>query len=157
MPLNRLQIAPYALDMGFFDWLSGKREVQPSAHNPAGPIVLVVRATDDSLAQALAHRGRPVIAFVHDAPRLVEQIAATGPACVVVEVESAGANGFVVTKWLKSHGGLRTVPLILFSSQVDQGTFNQHMKLRTRADTYVTSSAPAEIELALSPFVTPAV
>ncbi len=139
--------------MGIFDRLFGKKTDRPSAYNPAGPIVLVVRDPEGSLATALKGEGREISAFTHDEPRLLERLVESEPTCVVLQIDSAGTNGFLVTRSLKKDARLRTVPLVLFSAEVDQETFNQHRKLRTHADAYVTSADPDEIAAAVRPLV----
>ena len=46
-------------------------------------------------------------------------------------------NGFPVCNKLKKDPALKDVPLIIMSSESSEETFEQHRKLRTRADDYV--------------------
>ena len=46
-------------------------------------------------------------------------------------------NGFLVCKKIKKTAELENVPLVILSSEVDEETFEQHKKLRTRADDYI--------------------
>jgi Holliday junction resolvase len=114
-------------------------------YDPSGSIVLVVQSGDGLLANALRGHGRDVVAFGHDEERLTDRIAGSGRACLVVEIESTGTNGFLLNKKFKSDGRLRAIPIVLFSTEVDDATFDQHKKLRTRADSYVVGDDPAKI------------
>ena len=46
-------------------------------------------------------------------------------------------NGFSVCNKLKKDPALKDVPLIIMSSESSDETFEQHQKLRTRAEDYV--------------------
>lgn len=140
--------------MGLLDWLFGEKGAAgPSAHDPAGPISFVVRGTGDALAQHFMKNGRKVAVFGHDEDRLTDRIAASAPACLVIEIESAGTNGFLVARTVKKDGRLSSIPLALFSAEVGQETFEQHKKLRTRAGAYITSAEPQEIHAAVQSLV----
>ncbi len=69
-----------------------------------------------------------------------EGIAAAGadkPDLILLTIELPRMNGFSVCNKLKRNGDLKTVPLVLLSSEATEETFEQHKRLRTRADEYV--------------------
>src|SRR5690606_10696401 len=53
-------------------------------------------------------------------------------------------NGFSVCNKLKRNAGLKKVPLVLLSSEATEETFEQHKRLRTRADQYVRKPGTVE-------------
>ncbi len=59
------------------------------------------------------------------------------PDLILVSAELPRMNGFSVCNKLKKDPSLADVPLVIMSSQSSQATFEQHMKLRTRAEDYV--------------------
>ena len=72
-----------------------------------------------------------------DGPSGLELASARPPALILLAIELPGMNGFLVCKKIKKMAELEHVPLVIMSSEVDQETFEQHKKLRTRADEYV--------------------
>ena len=69
-----------------------------------------------------------------------EGIAAAGadkPDLILLTIELPRMNGFSVCNKLKRNGDLKSVPLVLLSSEATEETFEQHKRLRTRADEYV--------------------
>ncbi len=59
------------------------------------------------------------------------------PDLILLTIELPRMNGFSVCNKLKRNGDLKTVPLALLSSEATEETFEQHKRLRTRADAYV--------------------
>jgi CheY-like chemotaxis protein len=72
-----------------------------------------------------------------DGPSGLELAAAHRPDLILLTIELPGMNGFLVCKKIKKTSELENVPLVILSSEVDQETFEQHKKLRTRADEYI--------------------
>ena len=63
-------------------------------------------------------------------------------------------NGFSVCNKLKKDPALKDVPLIIMSSESSDETFEQHRKLRTRAEDYVHKPiAFGELLAHIQPFV----
>ena len=60
-----------------------------------------------------------------------------GPELILVSIEFPQMNGFAVCNKLKRSPSLRNVPLIVLSSECTDETFEQHRRLRTRAERYV--------------------
>src|SRR5712671_6813114 len=66
------------------------------------------------------------------------QAAATDrPDLILLSIELPRMNGFSVCNKLKKDPSLKDVPLIIMSSESSDETFEQHRKLRTRAEDYV--------------------
>ncbi|MEO1170771.1 MAG: response regulator, partial [Myxococcota bacterium] len=59
------------------------------------------------------------------------------PKLIVLCVELTRGSGYSVCNKLKKDSQLATIPLILTSSQATEETFEQHKKLRTRAEAYL--------------------
>lgn len=59
------------------------------------------------------------------------------PDVIVLCVELSRGSGYSVCNKLKKDGDLAAIPLILTSSQATDETFEQHKKLRTRAEAYI--------------------
>src|SRR5688572_7076194 len=63
--------------------------------------------------------------------------AADRPDLILLSIELPRMNGFSVCNKLKKDSALKDVPLIIMSSESSEETFEQHRKLRTRAEDYV--------------------
>ncbi|HKU37926.1 MAG TPA: response regulator [Polyangiales bacterium] len=72
-----------------------------------------------------------------DGPSGLELAAGNRPDLILLTIELPGMNGFLVCKKIKKTSELENVPLVILSSEVDEETFEQHKKLRTRADEYI--------------------
>src|SRR6266851_4743206 len=59
------------------------------------------------------------------------------PNLILLSIELPRMNGFSVCNKLKKDAQLKEVPLIIMSSESSDDTFEQHKKLRTRAEDYV--------------------
>jgi CheY-like chemotaxis protein len=73
----------------------------------------------------------------NDGPSGLQLATAHKPSLILLSIELPGMNGFLVCKKIKKMAELENVPLVIMSSEVDQETFDQHKKLRTRANDYV--------------------
>src|SRR5271165_2119534 len=67
----------------------------------------------------------------------LQQAAADKPDLILLSIELPRMNGFSVCNKLKKDASLKDVPLIIMSSESSDETFEQHKKLRTRAEDYV--------------------
>src|ERR1700679_1960372 len=66
------------------------------------------------------------------------QVASTDrPDLILLSIELPRMNGFSVCNKLKKDPQLKDVPLVIMSSESSEETFEQHRKLRTRAEDYV--------------------
>ena len=59
------------------------------------------------------------------------------PDLILLSIELPGMNGFLVCKKIKKQDDLSAVPLLILSSEATEDVFEQHKKLRTRADDYI--------------------
>src|SRR5271170_4641757 len=67
----------------------------------------------------------------------LQQAGAEKPDLILLSIELPRMNGFSVCNKLKKDPNLKDVPLIIMSSESSDETFEQHKKLRTRAEDYV--------------------
>jgi CheY-like chemotaxis protein len=67
----------------------------------------------------------------------LQQAATEKPDLILLAIELPRMNGFSVCNKLKKDPGLKDVPLIIMSTESSDETFEQHKKLRTRAEDYV--------------------
>src|SRR5579859_3273634 len=77
------------------------------------------------------------ITVVDDGNVGLQQAAADRPDLILLSIELPRMNGFSVCNKLKKDGTLKDVPLVIMSSESSDETFEQHKKLRTRAEDYV--------------------
>ncbi len=74
---------------------------------------------------------------VDDGNAGLQQAASDKPDLILLSIELPRMNGFSVCNKLKKDGKLKDVPLIIMSTESSDETFEQHRKLRTRAEDYV--------------------
>jgi CheY-like chemotaxis protein/chromosome segregation ATPase len=67
----------------------------------------------------------------------LQQAGSERPDLILLSIELPRMNGFSVCNKLKKDSTLKDVPLIIMSSESSDETFEQHKKLRTRAEDYV--------------------
>ncbi len=67
----------------------------------------------------------------------LQQAATDKPDLILLSIELPRMNGFSVCNKLKKDPNLKEVPLVIMSSESSEETFEQHKKLRTRAEDYV--------------------
>jgi CheY-like chemotaxis protein len=77
------------------------------------------------------------ITVVDDGNIGLQQAVTDRPDLVLLSIELPRMNGFSVCNKLKKDPALKDVPLIIMSSESSDETFEQHKKLRTRAEDYV--------------------
>lgn len=77
------------------------------------------------------------VTLVEDGEEGIEAASKHKPDLILLTIELPRMNGFSVCNKLKRHGELKSVPLALLSSEATEETFEQHKRLRTRADAYV--------------------
>src|SRR3974390_1085137 len=84
----------------------------------------------------------------------LQQAASDKPDLILLSIELPRMNGFSVCNKLKKDPNLKDVPLIIMSSESSDETFEQHKKLRTRAEDYVHKPvAFGELLQHIRPFV----
>jgi len=67
----------------------------------------------------------------------LQHAASDKPDLILLAIELPRMNGFSVCNKLKKDPNLKAVPLIIMSTESSDETFEQHKKLRTRAEDYV--------------------
>jgi CheY-like chemotaxis protein len=77
------------------------------------------------------------ITVVDDGNVGLQQAASDKPNLILLAIELPRMNGFSVCNKLKKDPNLKDVPLIIMSTESSDETFEQHKKLRTRAEDYV--------------------
>ncbi|MBN1611714.1 MAG: response regulator, partial [Polyangiaceae bacterium] len=104
------------------------------------PISVLIFESDPSFAQELESglQRASCETTVADDANVGLQIAATRkPDLIVLTIELPRMNGFSVCNKLKRDPNLQGVPLIILSSDSTEETFEQHRRLRTRAEEYL--------------------
>lgn len=77
------------------------------------------------------------VSLVEDGEEGIEAASNNKPDLILLTIELPRMNGFSVCNKLKRNADLKSVPLALLSSEATEETFEQHKRLRTRADAYV--------------------
>ncbi len=72
-----------------------------------------------------------------DGPEGLEAARSRRPDLILLSVELPTMSGYAVCNRLKKDEQLRSVPLVLTSSEATAETFEQHRRLRTRAEEYL--------------------
>src|ERR1700690_1002877 len=67
----------------------------------------------------------------------LQQASREKPDLILLSIELPRMNGFSVCNKLKRDAALKDVPLIIMSSESTEETFEQHRRLRPRAEDYV--------------------
>jgi CheY-like chemotaxis protein len=75
--------------------------------------------------------------IVDDGNLGLQEAASDRPDLILLAIELPRMNGFSVCNKLKKDASLKEVPLIIMSTESSDETFEQHKKLRTRAEDYV--------------------
>ncbi|HET8732222.1 MAG TPA: response regulator [Anaeromyxobacteraceae bacterium] len=94
-----------------------------------------------AMAQALEARGFGVRTSP-DGKEGFELAKALRPDCVVLCVELPGLSGYSWCNRLKKDGELKAIPLVITSAEATPETFDQHRKLKTRAEDYLLKPFP---------------
>src|SRR6187399_157427 len=90
----------------------------------------------DELRAGFARLGCEV-AVVDDATQGLQAAAKEKPDLIYLAVELPRSNGFSVCNKLKRDGGLAAVPVVILSQDSTDETFEQHRRLRGRAEDYI--------------------
>ena len=94
------------------------------------------------------------VQVVDDGNAGLQQATSARPDLILLSIELPRMNGFSVCNKLKKDPSLKDVPLIIMSSESSDETFEQHRKLRTRAEDYVHKPISFDDLLArIQPFV----
>ena len=75
---------------------------------------------------------------VDDGNAGIQLAAQDKPSLILLAIELPRMNGFSVCNKIKKDPALKDIPLIILSSESSEETFEQHKKLRTRAEDYLS-------------------
>ena len=89
----------------------------------------------DALERAFTRRGCTV-RIVDDGQVGLDVALDDRPGLIILAIELPRMNGFAVCNRIKKHSDLKDIPLMIVSSDSPPETFEQHSKLRTRAEDY---------------------
>lgn len=78
-----------------------------------------------------------VTRLVDDGAAGIEAALQQRPDLILLAIELPRMNGFSICNKIKKDPALKDIPLIIMSSDSSEETFEQHRKLRTRADDYL--------------------
>ncbi len=94
------------------------------------------------------------VQVVDDGNTGLQQATTLRPDLILLSIELPRMNGFSVCNKLKKDPSLKDVPLIIMSTESSEETFEQHRKLRTRAEDYVHKPIVfGELLARIQPFV----
>ena len=94
------------------------------------------------------------VTIVDDAGMGLQAAARDRPDLILLAIELPRMNGFSVCNKLKRDPGLKDVPLVIMSTDSSEETFEQHRRLRTRAEDYVHKPvAFSDLLARIRPFV----
>ncbi len=101
--------------------------------------VLVFESDPSFAGELRTELGRlgATVQVVDDGNVGLQMAAADRPDLILLSIELPRMNGFSVCNKLKKDTALKDVPLVIMSSESSEETFEQHRKLRTRAEDYV--------------------
>src|SRR6187431_80049 len=121
------------------------------------PIKILVFESDESFAEQL-RTGFAALGcqttVVDDANLGLQAASRERPDLILLAIELPRMNGFSVCNKLKRDAALKDVPLIIMSSDSTEETFEQHRRLRTRAEDYLHKPIGFDALLArIQPFV----
>ncbi|MCL2823711.1 MAG: response regulator, partial [Polyangiaceae bacterium] len=77
------------------------------------------------------------VRVVEDGNAGLQMAASSRPDLILLSIELPRMNGFSVCNKLKKDPNLKEIPLIIVSSESSDETFEQHKRLRTRAEDYI--------------------
>ncbi len=69
------------------------------------------------------------------------------PDLVIIAIELQDANGYLISKKFREDDGMKSIPIILISRDAKPKDFDQHRKLKIRADEYLLKPFSEEVIL----------
>jgi CheY-like chemotaxis protein len=108
-------------------------------------VKVLIFESDAAFAQELASGLSAfgcVSTVVDDANAGFQAAAADKPDLILLSIELPRMNGFSVCNKIKRDSALKAVPLIIMSTDSTEETFEQHRRLRTRAEDYLKKPIP---------------
>src|SRR5262245_6666143 len=101
---------------------------------------ILIFESDPAFAEELKHgfgRFGAETSVVEDANAGLQVATRDRPDLILLSIELPRMNGFSVCNKLKRDPNTKDVPLIIMSSDSTEETFEQHRRLRTRAEDYL--------------------
>ncbi|MCA9601690.1 MAG: response regulator [Polyangiales bacterium] len=102
---------------------------------------ILVLESDDSFATAVRAGFMSLgvdVEVVSDGAAGLERVQAVKPNLILLSIELAGMNGFLVCNKIKKKAELKSIPLLVLSSAPNASdTFDRHRELPTHADDYI--------------------
>lgn len=101
--------------------------------------ILIIESSEtfsDYIIEMLKRVGFKTVA-APDADEGVEAARREGFDLILLSVELPKENGYIICKKFKEDNELKKIPLILMSSEAKKSDFEQHKKLKVRADDYL--------------------
>jgi len=92
---------------------------------------------------ALASRGVEV-EITNDGNAGVDRAVEMKPDLILLTIELPGVNGFLVCKKLRKLAETQAIPMMILSSEATEEVFEQHRRLRTRAEDYIHKPIKAD-------------
>ncbi len=94
-------------------------------------------ALAQAVQQALQQRG-VAVSLLADGQEALAALRSNRPDAIILSVELGKLSGYSICNRLKKDPVLSLIPLILTSSQATAETFEQHSRLKTRAEAYIS-------------------
>jgi CheY-like chemotaxis protein len=110
--------------------------------------VALVIEPDETFAAAFRHMLTPYgfhVDVLADGNQAVEVAQGSPPDLILLSVEPKNV-GYAICNKIKKNTGVKHIPLILLSSEASPETFEQHRKLKTRADEYYIKTTPDQMD-----------
>ena len=107
----------------------------------------------DPVAQAIRAMGYDCV-WVADGKDGLDKASATHPDAIILCVELPKMSGYSICNKLKKDDALKNIPLIITSREATHETFEQHKKLKTRAEAYLIKPfSPEDLQPILQEYV----
>ncbi|MBZ0117993.1 MAG: response regulator, partial [Sandaracinaceae bacterium] len=84
------------------------------------------------------------VELVDDGNAGLQRATAERPDLILLTIELPQMNGFLVCKKLKKNPETQNIPVVILSSEATEDIFEQHRKLRTRAEDYLRKPIPLD-------------
>ncbi len=109
--------------------------------------ILVFESDNDfaTEVQSRFRRAGAEVEVVADGAEGLDRASASPPNLILLSIELPSMNGFLVCKKIKKANELKDIPLVILSSDANADEiFEQHKKLRTRAEEYIKKPVAAD-------------
>ncbi len=113
--------------------------------NPSALIIESDTAFAAQLSAALQQIGFST-ETIEDGPQGLARAKESAPDLIALCVELPKMSGYAVCNKLKKNKKLRAIPLVIMSAEATPETFEQHRKLKTRADEYILKTPSFDVD-----------